>query len=76
MSKKSYSLFAVVLLGSLLVGCTDVLDRDFYDDGYTPSVVLEAKQFIESGKVRVSLLDMGRAYMSETEKKHQGQCKS
>lgn len=76
MSKKSYPLFAVVLLGSLLVGCTDVLDRDFYDDGYTPSVVLEAKQFIESGKVRVSLLDMGRAYMSETEKKHQGQCKS
>ena len=55
MSKKSYPLFAVVLLGSLLVGCTDVLDRDFYDDGYTPSVVLEAKQFIESGKVRVSL---------------------
>ena len=76
MSKKSYPLFAVVLLGSLLVGCTDVLDRDFYDDGYTPSVVLEAKQFIESGKVRVSLLDMGRAYMSETEKNTKANAKA
>ncbi len=76
MSKKSYPLFAVVLLGSLLVGCTDVLDRDFYDDGYKPSVVLEAKQFIESGKVRVSLLDMGRAYMSETEKNTKANAKA
>lgn len=76
MSKKSYPLFAVVLLGSLLVGCTDVLDRDFYDDGYTPSVVLEAKQFIESGIVRVSLLDMGRAYMSVTEKNTKANAKA
>ena len=75
MSNKYYPL-AIVLLGSLLVGCTDVLDRDFYDDGYTPSVVLEAKQFIESGKVRVSLLDMGRAYMSVTEKNTKANAKA
>lgn len=68
MSKKKYPLFAIVLLGSFLVGCVDDFDRNFEFDEYTPSVLIEAKQFIESGNVTVSLLDMGRAYMSESEK--------
>lgn len=68
MSKKSYPLFAVVLLGSILVGCTDVFDSYYEFDEYTPFVIMQANQLIESGKVKVSLLDMGRAYMSETEK--------
>lgn len=68
MSKKIYPLFAIVLLGSFLVGCVDDFDRNFEFDEYTPSVLIEAKQFIESGNVTVSLLDMGRAYMSESEK--------
>ena len=68
MSKKKYPLFAIVLLGSFLVGCVDDFDRNFDFDEYTPAVLIEAKQFIESGNVTVSLLDMGRAYMSESEK--------
>lgn len=66
MSKNKYPLFVVVLLGSTLVGCIDDFDRIFVFDEYTPSVIVQANQLIESGKIKVSLLDLGRAYMSET----------
>ena len=68
MNIKNYPLFAIVLLGSLLVGCTDDFDGFYEFDEYTPSVIMQANQLIESGKIKVSLLDLERAYMSETSK--------
>lgn len=68
MNMKKYPLFAIVLLGSLLVGCTDDFDGFYEFDEYTPSVIMQANQLIESGKIKVSLLDLERAYMSETSK--------
>ena len=68
MNIKNYLLFAIVLLGSLLVGCTDDFDGFYEFDEYTPSVIMQANQLIESGKIKVSLLDLERAYMSETSK--------
>lgn len=67
MSKKKYPLFAIVLLVSILVGCTDVFDNDFHDDINLPSVILKAKQYVESGKVDFSLLDMNKAYADDPE---------
>ena len=67
MSKKIYPLFAIVLLGSFLVGCVDDFDRNYEFDEYTPSVILKAKHYIESGQVDFSLLDMKKAYANDPE---------
>ena len=67
MSKKLYPLFAV-LLGTILVGCADDFDRNFEFDEYTPSVIMQAKQLIESGNIKVSLLNLENAYLNEKEK--------
>ncbi len=65
MSNKYFPL-SIVLLGLLSVSCNDVFDEDFYDGSSLPSLVLEAKRSLESGNVEVSLLDMEKAYHSES----------
>lgn len=60
----------VFLLMSICVGCSDYLELDLYDsESHLPSLVLEAKQNVESGKVQVSLLDMEKAYSVESKTK-------
>ena len=76
MNKKLYPLFAVFLLGTMLVGCADDFDRNFEFDEYTPSVIMQAKQLIESGNVKVSLLDLENAYLSEKEKQAKANAKA
>lgn len=75
MSKKLYPLFAV-LLGTILVGCADDFDRNFEFDEYTPSVIMQAKQLIESGNIKVSLLNLENAYLNEKEKNTKANAKA
>lgn len=65
MSKKYFPL-PIVLLGLLSVSCNDVLDGGAYDSSSLPSLVLEAKKNLESSNVEVSLLNMEKAYHSES----------
>src|SRR5574344_1854345 len=65
MSKKYFPL-PIVLLGLVSVSCNDVFEEDFYDSSSLPSLVIEAKQYLESSNLDVSLLNRDKAYHSES----------
>ncbi len=60
-----FSYIVCILLALLLVCCYDAIDEDFYESTSWPTLVLEAKHYIDNYEEEVSLLNLERAYHND-----------